>query len=444
MIKRIQWCVLALLVLCLLMAGCANRQETQPPAITYTVTYIVGDQVYATQQVEEGQHPMVMRAQIDGATFEGWINADGEMIDPRAVAVYGNISYVAQIRATLGEHMPYMELDENGMFRPDDLVTGAEVTHALQCLSKQSAWHLLPEIPETDRITRQQLAQVLYGFFLKTDVDQVTATEAEDVVTRAGFSRCMHVLMGRQYAERFVLGAGEEAPIDVVAERYDKVALLEACLRHTVDLEGMTWEDLELTTGWKPGFNLSQGRLYYVREDGYLLRDDYVGDLFFGSDGSFTSGDPVLDSQVAGVLNTILTENPELEGLELLRKVYDHCHQNYKYLRKEGYALGKTGWEIEGAKEMFSTGRGNCYNFAAIFWALARGLGYEATCLAGTCLEDEQPHGWVGLIYEGEKYFVDPEWQYAYTEREIYDKDMFMLTMDEVWWWTYRWDKSQF
>ena len=143
-------------------------------------------------------------------------------------------------------------------------------------------------------------------------------------------------------------------------------------------------------------------------------------------------------------LKKILEENPDLEGLELLRKVYDHCHQDYKYVRKKAYDFGATGWEMEDAKAMFSSGRGNCYGFAAIFWALAQGLGYDVQCLAGTCTGSYQPHGWVVMHYQGEHYFVDPEWQYAYTEREEYHKDMFMLTMDRVWWWTYRWDKTAF
>jgi len=444
MLKRLKQGGLLLALLCLFLAGCANQNATAPSTPKYTVTYIVGGEVYASQQVEAGSHPTVLRAQVEGATFQGWIDGDGKMIDPRAVAVYGNISYVAKMQAALELHMPYMEVDENGLFRPDDLLTWQEVRHALESLSQESAWSLLPELPQGNTVPREKLINVLYEFFSKADVDRVVPAEAEELVTRAGFSRTMHVLLGRQVNERFVLGAGEEVPLDVVAIREDEVALLEACMRHTPDPDGIGWEDLDLVTGLEPGFNIRGGRLYYVREDGHLLRNESVGNLYFSENGSFTSGDAILDGQVAGILNKIITENPDLEGLDLLRKVYDHCHTGYKYLRKEAFAFGATDWEIAAAKEMFSTGRGNCYNFAAIFWALARGMGYDVQCLAGTCLSDEQPHGWTVLHYEGEDYFVDPEWQYAYTERGVYDKDMFMLTMDEIWWWTYRWDHSIF
>jgi transglutaminase-like putative cysteine protease len=147
---------------------------------------------------------------------------------------------------------------------------------------------------------------------------------------------------------------------------------------------------------------------------------------------------------VAEVLAPIVMTNASAERIDILRKGFEYCRDAFTYLRKDPYNVGDIGWEIEDAKEMFGTGLGNCYNYAAAFWAVARGLGYEARAISGTCTDTDQPHGWVGLYYEGTRYFVDPEWQYAYTEREVFDKDMFMLTMDEVWWWTYKWDNTQF
>ena len=101
--------------------------------------------------------------------------------------------------------------------------------------------------------------------------------------------------------------------------------------------------------------------------------------------------------------------------------------------------MGATGWEIEEAKTMFKDTRGNCYYFAGAFWALARGLGYDARAISGTCTGTDQPHAWVIIAFDGEDYFFDPQWENNYHTRNIYDKDMFMLSLDRVWWWGYKW-----
>jgi hypothetical protein len=68
-------------------------------------------------------------------------------------------------------------------------------------------------------------------------------------------------------------------------------------------------------------------------------------------------------------------------------------------------------------------------------------LGYEARAISGTCLKDEQPHGWVFIEIDGEDYLFDPEWEYVYYyERDDFSKDMFMMPMDKIGWWNYRWE----
>lgn len=438
-----------ILVLMLLLLGallCACDEPAQPPVElqSYTVTFLVGDSVYTSQTVTEGQCPSAVALELEGLEFAGWADSNHNIVTPETIPVTGNISYIAQGSPRLTLHMPYLQVNEFGFLRPEELLTADELEYALKALSKETAWSFFPELPASFNISGAQLRQVLTAFFPEEQVRSAVTCADTDGVTRAMFAAGMHTLLGRDDNETFILGAGAELPKDVTCLRTDIPALLEACMRHTADPEGQLWSDISLPSGWDPGFVMLDGWLYFVLPDGMLLRNGTEGKHYFGPDGRYTCGDKELDAMVADILKTIMEENPELEGLDLLRKVYDHCHQNYKYLRKEAYSLGATGWEIEDAKEMFQTGRGNCYNFAAIFWALAKGLGYDVVPLAGTCTGSDQPHGWVGLYYEGTRYFVDPEWQYAYTERKVFDKDMFMLTMDRVWWWTYKWDKSQF
>lgn len=442
--KRIGTFILLLLAVGILLCACTG-QEPQPtePAI-YTVTYLVGDSVYTSQQVAEGQYPAPVTVEQEGLEFTGWADGSQRTVQPETVPVTGNISYVAQANPRLTLHMPYLQIDEYGFLRPDELLTAQELESALKALSVEAAWSFFPELPASANLSGAQLRQVLEAFFPAEAVGSTVTCGDTEAVTRAMFAQYMHTLLGRDAEEALILAASAQIPEDVTCIRPDSAILLEACMRHTPDPDGQLWSDVELPSGWDPGFMVMDGWLYFVLPDGMLLRNGTEGKHYFGPDGRYTCGDPELDGLVAEILKGIMEENPDLEGLDLLRKVYDHCHQDYKYLRKEAYLFGATGWEIEDAKEMIQTGRGNCYNFAAVFWALAKGLGYDVVPLAGTCTGSDQPHGWVGIHYEGERYFIDPEWQYAYTEREIFDKDMFMLTMDRVWWWTYKWNKSQF
>ncbi len=438
-----QWAPI-LLLLIFVLCGCG--EQTAPPevSVSYTVAYMVGDSLYTTQTVAQGEYPAPVTAQMEGVEITGWLDEGENPVQPETVPVTRNMRYTAQVSPRLTRHMPYLTLDEYGFLHPDEPLTGQALRAALQALSEETAWAYFPALPEAETLRVSELKTVLSTFLTEGEVDAVVDDNDTDTVTRAMFASYVHTLLGRNDQETFILAASAQMPWDVTALRTDTVALLEASVRHTSDPEGQTWADLEMPTGWDPGFVMVDGWLYYVQPDGKLLRDGKMGSLYFGTDGRYTSGDQELDALVADILKNIMENNPELEGLELLRKVFDHCHQDYVYLRKEAYDFGATGWEVEDAKEMILKGRGNCYNFAAIFWALASGMGYDVQCLAGTCTGTDQPHGWVVLHYDGVDYFVDPEWQYAYTEREIFDKDMFMLTMDEVWWWTYRWDETQF
>lgn len=204
--------------------------------------------------------------------------------------------------------------------------------------------------------------------------------------------------------------------------------------------DGILWLDPQLPTSYKPGFVNIDGWLYYVQDNGHFLRSGDLGELHFDASGRYTSGDAVLDGYVAELLAGFVEENPDKDRMGLLRVAYDYCINGaFKYLKGNNYKKGHTGWEVKDAKSMFEKGRGNCYNFAAAFWALARGLGYEAHGLAGYITTLVQPHGWVWLEVDGVEYFFDPElhYKYIYDKREV--KDMFMLAVKDADWWYYEW-----
>ena len=143
---------------------------------------------------------------------------------------------------------------------------------------------------------------------------------------------------------------------------------------------------------------------------------------------------------MAGILQNIMEQNPSADRLTLLRRGHEYCRDAFTYLRKNSYAMGKKGWEVNDAKVMFTSLRGNCYNYAAAFWAVARGLGYEAYAISGTVTQTDQPHGWVEIDFDGKTYIFDCEWEMAYrVKQNRYDMDMFMIDRQSAKFWNYKW-----
>ena len=88
---------------------------------------------------------------------------------------------------------------------------------------------------------------------------------------------------------------------------------------------------------------------------------------------------------------------------------------------------------------MLSTHRGNCYNYAAAFWALARGLGYDADAVAGTVGWNRSPHGWVIMDGAGGTrlvYDVELEMAYRY-QRGLVDTDLYAMDPVAAYSWNY-------
>ncbi len=125
------------------------------------------------------------------------------------------------------------------------------------------------------------------------------------------------------------------------------------------------------------------------------------------------SGDEQLDRYVASVLSTHDT----------LWSAFNWV-VNHSYRDGERYWSGPrvlsdshTAWL---AKDFFAWGSGNCYQFAAAFNWLARGLGYSCNVISGWVVgyaTPQAPHGWVEVYDNGGVYVCDPELQYQTPSR---------------------------
>lgn len=422
-------------VLAGLFAGC-QEEAPEPTGPSYKVTFVMKGHYVSEQTVGEGECPASVSAELPGLVFYAWTDSSGQIVDPAQIPVTGDTRYEAIAYPELSRHVPFMFVNEVGHLCPEEPLTADDLYNALDALAVPDAKNYFPGLYRGDApVSMGELTEVMGHFFPAEQVAQAFTGE----LTRGAFIQGMLTLLGRSCDEKQTVAEDAVLPGDVHSARADAAQLLESCMLHTPDENGTVWTELELPVPYEPGFVNIDGWLYYVQEDGYFLKDGDVGDLHFGTDGRYTCGDAELDATVAGLLKQFMEENPEMDRFEILRVAFDHCVNEYKYRRKDPYLKGATGWEIQDAKDMFSTGKGNCYNYAAIFWALARGLGYEAYAISGNCTGTVQPHGWVQIEIDGADYFFDPEWQYAYHERGEYDHDMFMLSMDEIWYWTYDW-----
>lgn len=433
MFKRITTIIALCLLMLALFAGCQEQpQESDAP--TYKVTFVMKGHIVSEQTVEQGEKPQEVAPSVEGLRFEAWTDSAGNLVDPTAVSVTADVRYEAIAYPDLSRHVPFLFADEAGHLWPDEALTADDLYNALYALAAEGADAYFPGLyTGKAKVKAAELQDALSYFFPREDV---VKTFPEDP-TKVAFAQGMLALLGRSWEEKQVVEENATFPGDIHSGRTDAAILLESSVPHTPGETGTAWADISLPTPYEPGFVNLDGWLYYVNEDGYFLKDGDVGDLHFGTDGRYTSGDADLDKYVADLIKGFQEANPEKDRFELLRVAYDHCVNDYKYLRKEAYLKGATGWEIEDAKEMFETNHGNCYNFAAIFWALARGLGYEAYCISGNCTGSVQPHGWVQISFDGEPYFFDPEWHYAYINENRPVKDMFMISMEDAWYWSY-------
>ena len=157
------------------------------------------------------------------------------------------------------------------------------------------------------------------------------------------------------------------------------------------------------------GFHLYNGWSYYYSEDTKdIVRSSTVSGFPFDANGHFTTGDAGVDGQLRELV--LSQTNSSMTRDEMLRAFFAYCRDTYRYLKWNYYNPGDTSFTLDAARHMLSTGRGNCYCYASVFWYLARWLGYDAKIFSGGVLNG--PHGWVEI--DGYIYDTQLEWRYVH------------------------------
>lgn len=433
--KNIMAVLWAILVLGILLTGCgdsrqqdttqSSQTETQPTQPKqYTVRFLVGEQTLSMQMVQEGAFPDIPKVNLQGYLFHRWVDKTGKTVTAET-PIYGDSAFAAVVYPDLTNHAPYLFTDENGYIRSEDILTGAELSAALNALAVKPAVLTKLTLPQAEeQLTGKMLRQVLEVCFPEEALQDVTIP---DLVTRGMFAQIMNSILGR--TGNVTLAKEQILPGDLEMHKKYGPAVLEAILEHTHDEKGLPIEQAVLKMPWQPGFTNLAGWLYYADETGKLLVNGELGTLTFGADGRYTCGDEELDETAAELVFSFIRENPDADREELLMKAFEYSRDAFTYVNRGLLEDGQTGWEVEKTKQMFEKKSGNCYNFAGVFWILARFLGYDATCYSGRCLSNAGPHGWVDIVMDGKTYIFDPQlaWREKTGGRTNWGEDMFKI-----------------
>ena len=444
-------------------------------------------------------------APLEGYTFLRWEDAQGEALPAGGQRVWEDGDYYPVYAMRLGraDHAPYLSLDENGAFHPAGPVTRREAVCILYALLDTELvgdgrfLDLAEDDPAFAAAATLKDLGVLSGSRLHPD----------ETVTRREFLAmlCCFFPEGREdfafpdldasdpdylifctAAERGWIesGAGVPARPDAELTRLELVTCLSAATDrhgdsdHRVELTGTIldmdrndphyWEVAEATLPhrhrgegarerwtWSEHPPLREEGLFFlgcelhaVGPDGNpVVNGEYAG-LRFDENGIETSGDPELDRRIRELLPT-LVDPASMEPEEMLRVLFEHTVRRYRYRPGNIYPVGEpSGWEAGEALAMLTEGRGNCYGFAALYYELARAVGFDARAYTGGIIGGEyvlsqsytdvhgdplelpanhSPHGWVEIEFDGVPYIFDPEYGYRIHNRGYKDFGFFKL-----------------
>ena len=437
------WTLLILLTAALIAEGCAMRprnagtagyQTSATPspatpvpteAIYYTVEYRFGDEILSREKVLSGAHS-VPPGEIPGTRLLGWAMEDGQPAQPGNSPVEKDAVYYAVARPLLRRSSPFLYPDEYGLLRPDSSLSAADAAQAMRSLLPDTVWvqDLMDRwdaAPE-EAVTMEDFLSALNAVFTPEEIASVQDLIPEtETLTRSQAAVLLVRLLD------FPAGEILYYP-DLSPSHYALDALSAAAVPGTLTPEAITEQTQD-------GFLWFDGYLYRPDESGYFITDQEFDSLYFDANGRYTSGNQELDGYVAATIAEYTL--PDKTRLENLHELYFHVKNDFEYLRRNYYASGATGWDIEEALTIFRTNKGNCYCYAGAFCALARGMGYNAVTYSGTIGIQEQAHAWTEITLDDEIYICDPEIEMNYWVWLKEYTDNFMMRREKSGGWNY-------
>ena len=360
----------------------------------------------------------------------------------------------------------------DGSFRPDSDITRAEFVAMLAPYGQStvSTGTDFADVP-ADHWAADAIATAVASGWLEGLGDKLFYPERS--ITRAEAVAIVNRVLGHEVDSRALdATAPQDMYVDVPADHWAYYDILDATysselLSHIrgevknvepgfIRIDDTLYHvnnDLRLDY-YEAGFHTIEGQLRYCSEDGYaidqfysgcqeingsmyyalsgggFLVDGYIGYLYFGEDGAYTSGNKNLDALVNDFLDGILNDD-SLTDREKLRAAYDRMKSRLWYFNHgDIYYNGTTYWAADVAEKMFEFKAGHCFYWAAACKYLAQRLGYQAEVAVGDCGTLYEYHAWVVVFENNEQYILDPELEWSF-ERGFMDgnaryRDFFM------------------
>ena len=434
----------ALSLSALLLGGCTMREvplrempsvaatvepapSFTPEPVRYRAVYRCGETVLAEELVLSRDRFTPPEAP-DGVRLLGWMNEQGETVDPHDLPADGDMVFYADTRLIPDALSLRIPGDGNGLFRPASPLLRESLRSAVDMLSGgRAAVAESAEDPSPEECGGAEVYQALSFFFTDSELDAAFLSCAlepsAETVQRQELLRLLDALIPADGtdAERapYFPDVAPDAPYYAAVCRFAEAGEKTPADLAALALDSYLWLD---------------GALYAWDGEAHFLCDQEVDGLFFDGNGRYSSGNAELDEYVRQTVAERL--DLSVSRLDNLKKLYLHVKNDFQYLVRNHHASGETGWEIDEALTLYRTGKGNCYCYTSVFWSLARGLGYNARVWSGTMGTQNQPHAWTEITLDGHVYICDPEIELNYWLLEMYT-DNFMMPIEASLGWNY-------
>ncbi len=309
-------------------------------------------------------------------------------------------------------------------FRGEETIAKGElISYIMFFFPQREDAELFPDVSETSKYASAIRSARAYGF---VSGDNEGKLHPGGTITRAEAAALFNLVLGRTADKESIQANRPVFFLDVPANSWYYYHVVEAAVSHTyAKHDGVeTWTsftapDSVLPAGFTTtGFHLYSGNAYYYdAAQGDILRSTTLQNTWaFDKDGKYTTGDAELDSALRKIILSQCQDSADPAAN--LKTLFGYCRDTYSYRKRDVPTAAEFthAFVNASAKQMISSGKGNCYSFSALFYHLSRWLGYDTTLVAGTVLYPDDEHCWTVIPEGGKEYIYDTqlEWRYVH------------------------------